>query len=273
MQPKVGLIEQGGRYVARKRHGVTRIIGKLPQVDRPMLPEVEDLSLSLAQAAGANVCEHKLVSLQKLDFEHGYTLGGSGNFLAVTRFDREGAKRIHCEDFAQALGVDPLNKYTGATYAAMAGLMLRYPDSLGLGAVHEMLRLIAINELMGNLDAHLKNFCLLYPDGHVPVLSKAFDIVAWSVYINGQGNALALYRAEGQDKHKVSRTLGPAALREFCNRLGIAEHPCSKVIRETVARALDQWPDMIRHSQILDAQKERLLHHLETHPFAQRKRS
>lgn len=271
MQPKVGLIEQGGRYVARKRHGVTRIIGKLPQVDRPMLPEVEDLSLSLAQAAGANVCEHKLVSLEKLDFEHGYTLGGSGNFLAVTRFDRDGAKRIHCEDFAQALSVDPRNKYTGATYAAMAGLMLRYPNSLGLDAVHEMLRLIAINELLGNLDAHLKNFCLLYPDGHAPVLSKAFDIVAWSVYITGQGNALALYRTEGQDHHKVSRTLGPAALREFCNRVGIAEQPCAKVIRDTVARALDQWPDMIRNSQILDSQKERLLHHVAAHPFAQRK--
>lgn len=271
MQPKVGLIEQGGRYVARKRHGVTRIIGKLPQVDRPMLPEVEDLSLSLAQAAGANVCEHKLVSLEKLDFEHGYTLGGSGNFLAVTRFDRDGAKRIHCEDFAQALGVDPGNKYTGATYAAMAGLMLRYPDTLGLAAVHEMLRLIAINELMGNLDAHLKNFCLLYPDGHNPVLSKAFDIVAWSVYITGQGNALALYRTEDPAKHKVSRTLGPAALRDFCNLLGIAEQPCASVIRETVAKAQDLWPDMIRDSQMLDAQKERLLNHLETHPFARRK--
>lgn len=43
------------------------------------------------------------------------------------------------------------------------------------------------------------------------------------------------------------------------------------MIRDTVAQALDQWPDMIHNSQILDAQKERLLHHLETHPFAQHK--
>lgn len=263
MQPKVGLIEQGGHYVARKRHGVTRIIGKLPQADRPMLPEVEHLSLSLAQAAGANVCEHKLVSLEKLDFEHGYTLGGSGNFLAVTRFDREGAQRIHCEDFAQALSVDPRNKYTGATYAAMAGLMLSYP-SLGLPAVHELLRLIAINELMGNLDAHLKNFCLLYPDGHTPVLSKAFDIVAWSAYITSQGHALALYRAEGQGQHKASKTLSPAALREFCNRVGVAEQPCAKIIKETVAKAKALWPDMISSSPLLDVQKERLLRRLAT---------
>ena len=269
MQPKVGVIEQGGRYVARKRDGVTRIIGKLPQAERPFLPEVEDLSLSLAQAAGADVAEHRLVPLQKLDFHHGYTLGGSGNFLAVTRFDRAGAKRIHCEDFAQALGVEPRNKYTGASYAAMAGLMLRYPESLGSGAVHELLRLITINELMGNLDAHLKNFCLLYPDGRTPVLSKAFDIVAWSVYLTGQGNALALYRADGPDQRKASRILGPAALREFCNRVGIAEQPCARVIRDTAALALERWPDMIGVSTLLDSQKERLLRHFLAHPFVQ----
>ena len=271
MQPKLGLIEQGGRYVARKRDGVSRIIGKLPQADRLLLPEVEYLSLSLAQAASADVAEHRLVPLDKLDFQHGYTLGGSGNFLAVTRFDREGARRIHCEDFAQALGVEPQNKYTGASYAAMAGLMLRYPGSLGLGAVHELLRLITINELMGNLDAHLKNFCLLYPDGRTPVLSKAFDIVAWSVYLTGQGNALALYRADATEQRKASRTLGPAALREFCNRVGIAEQPCAKVIRDTAALALERWPDLIGASALLDSQKERLLRHLWGHPFAKRK--
>lgn len=271
MQPKLGLIEQGGRYVARKRHGVSRIIGKLGQMDRPMLPEVEDLSLTLAGAAGANVCEHQLVSLQKLDFAHGYTLGGSGNFLAVTRFDREGARRIHCEVFSQALTVDPRQKYTGATYAAIAGLMMRYPDSLGVSAVQELLRLITINELLGNFDGHLQNFALLYPDGRTPVMSKAFDIVAWSVYISGRGNALALYRTDANDQARIAKTLGPAALREFCNRVGLPELSFSKVIRDTVARALEQWPDMIANSLILDAQKERLLEHIYAHPFAQRK--
>jgi serine/threonine-protein kinase HipA len=33
VQPKLGLIELGGRYIARKRQGVTRIIGKLPQIE------------------------------------------------------------------------------------------------------------------------------------------------------------------------------------------------------------------------------------------------
>ena len=266
VQPKLGLIEQGGRYVARKRQGVTRIIGKLPQIDRPMLPEVEHLSLTLAQAAGADVCEHKLVSLEKMDLEHGYTIGGSHHFLAVTRFDRDGAKRIHCEDFAQVMNVDPHQKYTGASYAAMASLMMRFPESLGVGAVHELLRLLVINDLMGNYDAHLKNFCLIYPDGRTPYLAKAFDIVAWSVYLGGQGSALALYRSDTSDKQITS--LSPASIRTFCERVGIAEKPCVRVIRETVSKAYALWPDLIANSLMNASQKEKLLARIRAHRFA-----
>ncbi len=266
VQPKLGLIELGGRYVARKRQGVTRIIGKLPQIDRPRLPEVEHLSLGLAQVAGASVCEHKLVPLAQMDIEHGYALGGSSHFLAVTRFDRDGPKRIHCEDFAQVLNVDPQQKYTGASYAAMGSLMMRFPESLGVNAVHELLRLLVINDLMGNYDAHLKNFCLIYPDGRTPVLSKAFDIVAWSVYLGGQGSALALYRDNAGKKTPIG--LSPATLRTFCERVGIAEKPCASVIKETVSKALSLWPALIESSLMYDTQKEKLLARLASHRFA-----
>jgi serine/threonine-protein kinase HipA len=266
VQPKLGLIEQGGRYVARKRQGITRIIGKLPQIDRPMLPEVEHLSLTLAQAAGADVCEHKLVPLEKMDLEHGYTIGGSRHFLAVTRFDRDGAKRIHCEDFAQVMNVDPHQKYTGASYAGMASLMMRFPESLGVGAVHEFLRLLVINDLIGNYDAHLKNFCLIYPDGRTPYLAKAFDIVAWSVYLGGQGSALALYRSDTSDKQITS--LSPASIRTFCERVGVAEKPCVLVIRETISKAYALWPDLIAKSLMQASQKEKLLARIKTHRFA-----
>ena len=266
VQPKLGLIELGGRYVARKRQGVTRIIGKLPQIDRPRLPEVEHLSLGLAQAAGANVCEHKLVPLAQMDIEHEYALGGSSHFLAVTRFDRDGAKRIHCEDFAQVLNVDPQQKYTGASYAAMGSLMMRFPESLGLNAVHELLRLLVINDLMGNYDAHLKNFCLIYPDGRTPVLSKAFDIVAWSVYLGGQGSALALYRDNTGKKIPIG--LSPVTLRTFCERVGIAEKPCASLIKDTVSKAFELWPALIESSLMYDTQKEKLLARLASHRFA-----
>jgi serine/threonine-protein kinase HipA len=266
MQPKLGLIERGGRYVARRRDGITRIIGKLPQADRPLLPEVEHLSLLLASAAGAKVCEHKLVPLAELDFSHHFMLGGSNQFLAVTRFDRAGERRIHCEDFAQALGVDPQNKYTGATYTAMAALMMSHPATLGIPAVHELLRLITINELLGNYDGHLKNFCLIYPDGQHPVLAPAFDIVAWSVYISGQGNGLAMYReADSQGAAQTRKsTLSPYSLRRLCNLANVPEKPCSVVVRETARKARALWPPMIEASGLTALQKERLLERLKS---------
>jgi serine/threonine-protein kinase HipA len=189
----------------------------------------------------------------------------------VTRFDRDGPKRIHCEDFAQVLGVDPQQKYTGASYAAMGALMMRFPESLGVNAVHELLRLLVINDLIGNYDAHLKNFCLIYPDGRTPYLSKAFDIVAWSVYLGGQGSALALYRESADKKPPIG--LSPATLRVFCERVGIAEKPCASVIKETVSKAFELWPELIERSLMYDTQKEKLLARLASHRFAKGLRS
>lgn len=269
MQPKLGLIEEGGRYVARKRNGVTRIIGKLPQVDRELLPEVEFLSMKLAEAAGVQICEITLEPLTKLNIEHGYTLGGSSNFLAVKRFDRIGASRIHCEDFAQALGVDPQNKYTGASYAAMAAMMMRHP-SMGEQAVHQLLRQIVVNDLLGNYDAHLKNFCVIYPEGNAPVLAPAFDIVAWSVYLDGHGSGLALYRENDPPKGHQPNRITPATLREFCARVGVLEKPCAAVVKDTVRLAASTWEDMIEASPMTTHQKEKLQARLRAHPYMQR---
>ena len=267
VQPKIGLIEEGGRYILRRKNGVTRIIGKLPQIDRELLPEVEFLSMALAKAAGVAVCDLTLEPLTKLDIEHGYTIGGSSNFLAVKRFDREGVKRVHCEDFAQAMGVDPQLKYNGSTYAAMAALMMKY-SSMGEEAVHQLLRQITVNELIGNYDAHLKNFCVLYPDGRQPTLAPAFDIVAWSVYLDGHGSALALYRDDAAVADKKSAQLvTPSRLREFCSRAGIQEQPAAAVIKETVKLASEHWFAMIEASPLLEKQKARLLRRLKSNPY------
>ena len=103
MQAKLGVLKEGDRYVARTKLQDTHIIAKLPVVGYALLPELEDLSLRLAAAAGVTVCEVALEPLEKLAVEHNYDLGdettGKTNFLAVTRFDRSPGGRIHAEDF------------------------------------------------------------------------------------------------------------------------------------------------------------------------------
>jgi hypothetical protein len=69
VQPKVGVIKQGDHYVGRTRLQDTRIIAKLPVVGQPKLPELEDLSLRLASAAGVSVTQASLEPLEKLAVE------------------------------------------------------------------------------------------------------------------------------------------------------------------------------------------------------------
>jgi serine/threonine-protein kinase HipA len=283
VQPKVGVIYAGGHYVGRTRMQDTHIIAKLPVVDQARLPELEELSLRLAAAAGASVAEARLEPLEKLDFKHGYDLGDADrktNFLAVIRYDRaSGKKRVHTEDFAQVLGVPPEQKYVGGTYLDVASVMMGF-DSLGERAVHELLRRLVINEMLGNPDMHLKNIGFWYPDGKTPELPPAYDIVAYSAYNKRIGHALHILPPERNLKPKMSVAdvqqgkaakpgISPAVIRKFCAELGIPEKPASKVVRETVGAAVAKWPDMIAQSLLTDQQKGRLLAHFESHALVE----
>ncbi len=263
MQPKLPLLLQGGRYVSGRRLDDAHVIGKLPTTQYDMLPEVEYLSLKLAALAGVTVCEATLQPLSLIDASHDYVLGGSGNFLAVRRFDRDQPGRLHAEDFAQILGVDPDYKYTGGSYADIARVMQQV-DGLGEAAVLELMRRIAVSELLGNYDFHLKNIGVLhYPDGRV-ALSPAYDIVAYSAYMNGNGHALAF--SHGQPKRLV---LGPATLRLFANDAGVPEAKLRNEVRKVCALALTHWPAMIVASGLRPQQKDKLLQFMMGRPVMQ----
>lgn len=110
------------------------------------------------------------------------------------------------------------------------------------------------------------HFCLLYPDGQSPVLSQAFDIVAWAAYLPSKTHALAMYNNKSQSRtdenQSSATTLSPASLRELCNRANISEKPCEALIKTTMATAQANWPQLIQKSGILLEQKRRLLHRL-----------
>ena len=261
LQAKLSLVlDGGGRYVARTKNSEgIHIIAKLPTVEFPLMPEVEDLSLRLAARAGVDTCKARLAAIGEIDAEVPFVLGDARTFLAVERFDRQDGKaHIHCEDFAQILGIPPEQKYThdNANYGLMAAVLQQM--KLGEPAVLELLRRIAVNEMLGNFDAHVKNFGVIYRDGRTPQLSPAYDIVAYAAQVTGRGHALRLTR--GGARHA---TLGPATVREFCAAAEIPETVAQGAIRETVKAAAATWPDMINESQLLPEQKTRLLQHFE----------
>lgn len=284
VQPKLGVIKQGQRYVGRTREHDTHIIAKLPVVGQPLLPELEALSLELAQAAGATVCQAYLEPLENLVAEHGYDLGDADartQFLAVVRYDRQPGKRIHCEDFAQILGAMPEEKYRAATYLDVAAVLMAFA-SLGEPAVHELLRRMTVNEMLGNPDMHLKNLGLIYPDGRTPQFAPAYDIVGYAAYHPCQGHALRIMpeameprrasRADGPQADGKSTTkpaLSPAMLRAFCAQLRIPEKPAAKVVSDCVKAAHAQWPALIEHAKLTDRQRQNLLTHFHSHPMVQ----
>jgi serine/threonine-protein kinase HipA len=285
VQPKLGVISQNDRYVGRTKDQDTHIIAKLPVVGQPRLPELEHLSLQLAAAAGVNVCKAYLEPLEKLAVRHGYDLGDADcktSFLAVVRYDRAPGKRMHCEDFAQILGEMPEDKYGGLkrkteprTYLSIAAVLLSFA-STGEPAVHELLRRLAVNEMLGNPDMHLKNVGLCYPDGRTPAFPPAYDIVAYSAFNSNTGHALPILppallpralQPHAGGEARIRQALTPALVRAFCAALRIPEKPAAKAIADCVRAACETWPAMIDASGITGQQKRRLLAHFHAHPL------
>lgn len=270
VQPKLSLVAVSGRYVARtkfsdqnkegkQKYGI-HVIAKLPTVEYPYLPEVEALSMQLAQAVGVEVVKSYLASVKHITSEQPFWLGEQRQFLAVERFDRQdGLAHIHCEDFAQILSVQPEDKYShaNASYAIMAKLMLA---SMGMSqqALAELLRRIAVNEMIGNYDAHLKNFGVIYANGKTPTLSPAYDVVAYACYLSGRGHALKITsRADRQQK------LSPAIVKSFCEESGLYESLAKKTMSSVVKQACELWPQMIQESKLPQDYKVRLIKHFD----------
>ncbi|MDB5798633.1 MAG: HipA-like protein [Paucimonas sp.] len=270
VQPKVDLVlAPGGRYVMRSKRALdnAHFIGKLPVSDYEGLPQVEHLSLQLAQAAGVSVADSQVLPLKAIAERLPFTLRDEARkFLLVRRFDRDAPTpngRLHMEDFAQALALGPEDKYRG-DYASI-GLVLLAVSADPRADVMELLRRIKVNELLGNYDAHAKNFSLLYgPQNHQPRLSPAYDIVAYGAYLDGKGHALRFFPGQ-PGKQAVT----PSVVRALANVWDVPERQMSATLRETVGLAMRNWPAMIEKSSLSQAQKRRLLDHLEGTPDAQ----
>ena len=113
---------------------------------------------------------------------------GDRRFLMVERYDRipqtDGHRlRLHQEDFCQALGIVPEMKYQnegGPSLADCFALLRRVTRP----SAPQLLRLfdyVIFNTLIGNHDAHAKNFSLLY-SGDCVVLAPCYDVLSTAVY-------------------------------------------------------------------------------------------
>ncbi len=163
IQPKLSLIherkshqltvvESGGAYILK------------PQTERfESLPENENLCMCMASSYGIAVPSHGLIPL--LDDRLAYL---------VKRFDRldDGTSKLQQEDFQQLLQTS--DKYDGS-YEKIANVIKKYSNVPGLDLV-ELFERALLNYVVGNGDAHLKNFSLIKEESIGYHLSPVYDL-------------------------------------------------------------------------------------------------
>ncbi|MDD2883228.1 MAG: type II toxin-antitoxin system HipA family toxin [Rhodoferax sp.] len=110
------------------------------------------------------------------------------SFLLVERYDRlinaRGRRqRLHQEDFCQALGVVPEMKYQneGGPGLTQCFDLVRRATRPSAPQILRLLDYVIFNALIGNHDAHAKNFSLLH-SGKMPVLAPFYDTLSTAVY-------------------------------------------------------------------------------------------
>lgn len=144
----------------------------------------EYICMKAAKEIGLEVAE---VEIRKI---------GEIEFLLVERFDRKYSNNLECErilqeDFAQSLGVQARDKYK-VTFKDCLNVLNQTatPASSKLRFVRQVI----FNYLIGNTDAHAKNFSVYMTNDGI-TLTPAYDLLCSSIYDCDQRIAMKLGKA------------------------------------------------------------------------------
>ncbi len=159
---------------------------KPPMEDLDGTVENEAFCMALARAVGLHLPDSFI-------HQHDAT-----RVFVVKRYDRvdtgDGIRRLHQEDFCQALRVPPEFKYEtegGPTLAACFSLIRKSSRNSGKDML-SLLNWVIFNYLIGNSDAHGKNISLLLlPEG--AVLAPFYDLLSTRIYAHyGVASGMAM---------------------------------------------------------------------------------
>jgi len=150
---------EGGEYILK------------PQTSTfPNIPENEQCCMDIAKELNIEVPLHCLISLKDKSLAY-----------VVKRFDREKSVKIHQEDFGQIL--EQTDKYKGSV--EQIGRKLEEISSAPGYDVQLLFERVVLSFILGNGDAHLKNYSIAYRDKDNIRLTPAYDIVCSKLVIPG----------------------------------------------------------------------------------------
>jgi serine/threonine-protein kinase HipA len=240
---KFSAIRDGRRYIVKRQGRAGSVILKLPTTRHPDLVENEFTGYRLCEALDLNCAKAEIISRRDADlpeqvpFEH---------ILAVPRFDRlPDGRRVHMEEFAQVLQYPPRSKY-GRGLDIDYTTMLRVLDQLSgepVRDVREFLRRLIAFILLGNTDAHLKNWALTYPDAHTPQLAPVYDPVCVAAFFHDVPES---HYGVNRAIDKTLRAFDWHALEGLLRGAGLLRiSRLTTIARETVREAQAKWPALL----------------------------
>jgi len=139
-------------------------------------------------------------------------IAGSRTYLLVTRYDRieQNGKyrRLHQEDFCQALGKPPSAKYessqSGQKGPILADMFALTRQAIGASEVIKLLDHVLFNVLVCNTDAHAKNYSLMI-SGRGATLAPIYDVMCASVWPNVTRNMAHKIAGKNRGEHLKRR--------------------------------------------------------------------
>ncbi|WP_304649046.1 HipA domain-containing protein, partial [uncultured Duncaniella sp.] len=173
-----------------------------PQTSQyPQMPEVEDLTMHLAEAAKIEVVPHTLMRM-----------ADDSLCYLTRRIDRVGEEKIAMEDMCQLTERMTENKYM-SSYERVGKTIASFSTTPKMDVVN-FFELVLFCWLTGNNDMHLKNFSLYEPHDSEIRLTPAYDLLNAAIINPKDDEELAL-TLNGRKKHinrndfiKAAGTLG-----------------------------------------------------------------
>jgi serine/threonine-protein kinase HipA len=253
VQPKVLVPERrDGELPGRAEKSAVRspdLIVKSAGDEYPGLAENEFHCMSIARAVGLEVPE--------------FHLSDDHELFVIRRFDLDGGRYLGFEDLAALTGRHPSRKYDGS-YGAMARAVADFVAPVNrVRSLEALFRLVVLNCVVRNGDAHLKNFAILYGDPVTAAndarLAPVYDLVCTTMYLPKDTLALSL----GGTRAWPDRARLEAFGSESCN----VPH-ADRIIDDMIERAMEYRPGDARSAtwKSVRAEIEKAVHSLRAGP-------
>lgn len=228
IQDKLLLTDLGGAWGWPEGGAAsTHLIKPQPLADGlPQLIAAECWTLAVARAAGIRAAEARIERF------------GGREAIVVARYDRrEDGSRIHQEDFCQALGLPPQAKYetVRSGRASRLSQLAALATPFALDPVQfqdRLLQAVTFTTLIGNSDAHAKNYSLLLGERGEVDLAPLYD-AAPVMHINRRYNTTGLVVNGRTHLDWIERQ----DLVEEAGTWGVSSRRAARVIAETINAA------------------------------------